>query len=272
MTTFNLGGDAGNSFSFDYIGAQVTGTVLDLVEQQQTDMQTGEPKTFTNGQPMMMYRVDLQTQERDPNNPMDDGRRSVYLKGSRAPETQSSLAAVLAAVKQATGTANIATGGTLTVQYVGDGQPKQRGFSAPKLYAASYQPPTHSLGEEPVRPQQVMAQPSPQQQFAQQQAAQGPAPQWAQAPAQQPAYQVPAAPAQQYPAQQYPVQQSPAPQYAPQAPAPQQYQPQAPAQQQYQPQAPAQPAPAPRAVTLPEGITPEILAAAQQAAAGAQQA
>lgn len=257
MTTFNLGGDAGNSFSFDYIGAQVTGTVLDLVEQQQTDMQTGEPKTFSNGQPMMMYRVDLQTQERDPNNPMDDGRRSIYLKGSRAPETQSSLAAVLAAVKQATGTANIATGGTLTVQYVGDGQPKQRGFSAPKLYAASYQPPTHSLGEEPVRPQQVMAQPSPQQQFAQQQAAQGPAPQWAQAPAQQPAYQVPQAPAQQYP-----VQQSPAPQYAPQAPAPQQYQPQAPAQQ----------APAPQAVTLPAGITPEMLAAAQQAAAGAQQA
>lgn len=257
MTTFNLGGDAGNSFSFDYIGAQVTGTVLDLVEQQQTDMQTGEPKTFSNGQPMMMYRVDLQTQERDPNNPMDDGRRSIYLKGSRAPETQSSLAAVLAAIKQATGTANIATGGTLTVQYVGDGQPKQRGFSAPKLYAASYQPPTHSLGEEPVRPQQVMAQPSPQQQFAQQQAAQGPAPQWAQAPAQQPAYQVPQAPAQQYP-----VQQSPAPQYAPQAPAPQQYQPQAPAQQ----------APAPQAVTLPAGITPEMLAAAQQAAAGAQQA
>lgn len=257
MTTFNLGGDAGNSFSFDYIGAQVTGTVLDLVEQQQTDMQTGEPKTFSNGQPMIMYRVDLQTQERDPNNPMDDGRRSIYLKGSRAPESQSSLAAVLAAVKQATGTANIATGGTLTVQYVGDGQPKQRGFSAPKLYAASYQPPTHSLGEEPVRPQQVMAQPSPQQQFAQQQAAQGPAPQWAQAPAQQPAYQVPQAPAQQYP-----VQQSPAPQYAPQAPAPQQYQPQAPAQQ----------APAPQAVTLPAGITPEMLAAAQQAAAGAQQA
>ena len=262
MTTFNLGGDAGNSFSFDRIGAQVTGTVLDLVEQQQTDLQTGEPKTFTNGQPMMMYRVDLQTQERDPNNPMDDGRRSIYLKGSRAPETQSSLAAVLAAIKQATGTANIATGGTLTVQYVGDGQAKQRGFNAPKLYAASYQPPTHSLGEEPVRPQQVMAQPSPQQQFAQQQAAQGPAPQWAQAPAQQPAYQVPQAPGQQYPAQQYPVQQSPAPQYAPQAPAPQQYQPQAPAQQ----------APAPQAVTLPAGITPEMLAAAQQAAAGAQQA
>ena len=257
MTTFNLGGDAGNSFAFDHIGAQVTGTVLDLVEQQQTDLQTGEPKTFTNGQPMMMYRVDLQTQERDPNNPMDDGRRSIYLKGSRAPETQSSLAAVLAAIKQATGTANIATGGTLTLTYIGDGQPKQRGFNAPKLYAASYQPPTHSLGEEPVRPQQVMAQPSPQQQFAQQQAAQGPAPQWAQAPAQQPAHQVPQAPAQQYP-----VQQPPAPQYAPQAPAPQQYQPQAPAQQ----------APAPQAVTLPAGITPEMLAAAQQAAAGAQQA
>ena len=210
MTTFDLGGDAGNSFSFEAVGAAVTGQVLDLTEQQQTDLQTGEPKVFSNGQPMMMYRVDLQTTDRDPNNPMDDGKRSVYLKGSRTADSQSSLAAVLAAVKQATGGTNIATGGTLTLQYVGDGVPKQRGFNAPKLYAASYQPPTHSLSEEPVRPQQQYAQPSPAQQFAAQQAAQGAAPQWAQ-----------------------PVQQ-------------------------------AAQGPTSNAITLPAGITPEMLAAAQQ--------
>lgn len=238
MTTFDIGGDAGNSFSFETIGATVTGQILDLVEQQQTDLQTGEPKTFSNGQPMMMYRVDLQTTERDPQNPMDDGKRSVYLKGSRAAESQSSLAAVLAAVKQATGSTNLATGATLTLQYIGNGIPKQRGFNAPKLYAAQYVPPTHSLGDEqPVRPQQVQAQPSPQQQLNQQMAQQGPMPDWAQAPQQttQPVQQ--AMPQQQF---QAPMQQPP----------------QVAAQQ----------------VQLPAGITPEMLAAAQQMAAQQAQA
>ncbi|MFB9620670.1 hypothetical protein [Brooklawnia cerclae] len=175
MTSFDIGGDAGNSFRFDTVGDQVTGTVVDLVEQQQTDLQTGEPRTFSNGQPMMMYRVDLQTSLREPGDQFDDGKRSIFLKGSRAAESQSSLAAVLAAVKAATGTTALATGGTLTLKYIGEGVAKTRGFNPPKLYAATYQPPTVDLaGPQSVAP--PVAAPATQtfQQFAQNAAQQAP--------------------------------------------------------------------------------------------------
>ena len=245
MATWDLGGNAGNSFAFDTVGDTVTGTVLDMAEVQQTDMDTGLPATWDNGQPKMMYRVDLQTQARDPNDPADDGKRSVYLRGSRKPESQSSLAAVLTAVRQATGTANLATGGILALRYVGDGQPTRRGFNAPKLYAAQYTPPANNLGEAPQPIRQEAPPLSPQQQFAQQQATQGPAPDWAQPqPAPQPVQQP-----QQWPAQ--PAQQ---------AAAPQQH-----VQQQQQAVT----------ATMPQGVTPEMLQsilAAQQSAAGAQQA
>lgn len=199
MTTFDLGGNAGNSFQFDTIGDQVTGVIAGMEEVQQTDLQTGELKTFDNGQPMMMYRVDLQTQLRDPGNPTDDGKRSVYLKGSRKAESQSSLAAVLMAVQKATGTNNISTGGTLTLAYIGDGVAKNRGFNAPKLYGATYVAPTMSLGEQPVPVPQAAPAVAPVQQFAQQVAQQGPAPEWA---VQQPAQAAPVA----QPQQQVPVQ------------------------------------------------------------------
>lgn len=198
MTTFNLGGDTGNSFRFETPGDQITGKIIDLVELQQTDLKTGEPKTFENGQPMMMYRVDLQTELRDPADQIDTGARSVYLKGSKKAESQSSLAAVLAAVIAATGTANISTGGTLTLQYIGDGPQRNRGFNPPKLYSASYQPPAINIGEPVQQPPQA-----PVHQFAQQ----APAPV-----VQQPIQQAPAAAPTSAPA---PAAQPAAPQITP---------------------------------------------------------
>ncbi|MFK5165182.1 hypothetical protein [Propionibacterium freudenreichii] len=98
MDMLKLAGNGGNSFRFDQPGATVTGQILDMSEEQQTDLQTGEPKTFSNGQPMLMYRVELLTDERDPGDQFDEGKRSIYLKGSRASESKSSMAAVLDAV------------------------------------------------------------------------------------------------------------------------------------------------------------------------------
>ena len=250
-TSWDLGGEGGNSFRFDTPGDTVTGQVIDMTEQQQTDLQTGEPRTFANGQPMMMYRVDLQTQLRDPADPTDDGRRSVYLKGSRAPESQSSLAAVLQAVRQATGRTQLTVGGTLTLTYIGDGASKTRGFNPPKLYVAEYVPPRLDLGG----PQQPYQAPQPQQQPYQ---------------APQPAYQ------QQAPQPAYQQQAPHQPAYQQQAPQQPAYQQQAPQQPAYQQQAPQQPYQAPQqqvpepGVQMPAGITPELLAAAQQAAAAAQ--
>lgn len=189
----NAGGSA--SFSFDNPGDAVTGRVVNLEELQQTDLQTGQPKTFDNGQPMMMYRVELQTQQRA--DAEDDGVRSVYLKGSKKPESQSSLAAVLAAVKAATGRFNLTVGGTLTLTYVGDGVAKNRGFNAPKLYSAQYIAPSVDLGGDAAQPQAVPVQqpiyPAPPQQPA------------------QPAYQPPAAQPVQPPAPQVPAAAGPTP-------------------------------------------------------------
>lgn len=143
MQSIDLASGGSASFPFQNIGDSVTGKVINLEELQQTDLQTGEVKTFTNGQPMMMYRVELQTNLRD--DEMDDGVRSVYLKGSKKPESQSSLAAVLQAVLTATGRAALTVGGTLTLTYTGDGVAKGRGFSAPKQYSARYAAPSVSL-------------------------------------------------------------------------------------------------------------------------------
>lgn len=188
--SWDIGGDAGNSFQFDQIGASVTGTILSLAEVQQTNITTGEPEFWPGGQPKMMYRVGLATALRDPANPMDDGRRDVYLKGSRKPESLSSLAAVLAAVKAATGGTNMEPNATLTLTYVGDGQ-AERGKSAPKQYKAAYLRPPMNLGG--------------------QQAAQQPVYQPPQVPQATPVYQQPQ---QQAPVVQQPVYQ---PQQAPQA-------------------------------------------------------
>lgn len=187
LNSLDLAGDAGDSFPFDHIGASVTGKVTGMEEVQQTDMQSGEPAFWPNGQPKLMYRLDLQTDLGD--GPDDDGKRSVYLKGSRKRDSGSSLAAVLEAVRSATGSTAIAVGGTLTLTYADDGEQTHRGYNPPKLYTASYTAPSMELGA---------AQPAPVPPASQQPAAQAPAPaaQPVRAPAPQ-AVQDPVQPAQQ---------------------------------------------------------------------------
>lgn len=166
MSTFDLGG-GGNSFGFDQIGDSVTGQITVIEELQQTDMDTGQPAVWDSGQPKMMVRVELQTEQRDPSNPGDDGRRSVYLKGSRKPESKSSLAAVLVAVQQGTGGGrSIQTGGTLTLTYSGDGVPSRKGYNAPKQYEAVYAPPAVDLGGPPAQAPAPQAAPAPAPQAA----------------------------------------------------------------------------------------------------------
>jgi len=158
----NLGATGGDSFSFDHPGATVQGAIVSMEPTQQTDMQTNEPKTFSDGSPMMMFRVELATDLRDPGNQFDTGSRTVFLKGSRKPESQSSLAAVLSAVQKATGTTNLAQGGLLTLTYVGDGVAKNRGFNPPKLYEAVYVPPSTDLAATQAAPVAQAAAPAVQ--------------------------------------------------------------------------------------------------------------
>ena len=152
---FDLG-SGGNSFKFENVGDTVTGYILDMVEEQQTDIDSGEPRTFSNGQPMKMFRVSLQTELREEVG--DDGKRDIFLKGSRKAESKSSMAAVLGAVRAATGGHALAPNGKLTLTYSGDGAKASPGKNPPKHYTASYVAPALDLGADPA-PAQPVAQP-----------------------------------------------------------------------------------------------------------------
>lgn len=196
MTSWNIGGEGGNTFPFDNPGDFVQGTVLDLAEVQQTDLQTNQPAFWDDGKPKMMYRVTLQTELREPANPADDGKRTVYLRGAKKPKDdggKSSLCAVLEAVKETTGSGNLAYGGKLTLQYVANGPQVNRAFNPPKYYQAWYEAPQMTL-EQPA--EHKTAPPPPAAPQVPQQTAAAPP-----APAQQPAGPTPGAPAAGQPTQ-----------------------------------------------------------------------
>ena len=130
-----MGGGGGRSAKFENPGDKVSGEILSVESKQQTDLD-GNPKTWDNGDPMWQVVVVLATDEREDDE--DDGRRAVYLKGSR--KYASTATAVAEAVKAA-GAKTLEVGGTLALAYTGDGEPTKRGFSAPKLYQAAYKPP-----------------------------------------------------------------------------------------------------------------------------------
>jgi hypothetical protein len=125
----------GKSFGFAAVGDKITGTITAFEAAPQTDIQTGEIKRWSDGNPMLQVIVTLATDLNE--EPGDDGARRIYLKGSK-PTT--SLGAVKAAVRAA-GATGLEIGGTLAVAYTGDGEPTQRGYTAPKQYAAKFTPP-----------------------------------------------------------------------------------------------------------------------------------
>ena len=156
-----LFGGGGKSASFDTIGTTHTGTIIEPPRvENQTDIKTGEVKTFDNGDPRKQMVIVLQTDERDPSVEDDDGVRRLYVKGSPKPESKSLTAAIGAAVKAAKAN-GLEVGGRLTVTYVGDGPQEQRGFNPPKQYAAAYEPPSVGASAAFLAPQEQPAQAAP---------------------------------------------------------------------------------------------------------------
>jgi len=156
--SINLGSE-GTAFPFNVIGDTVEGTIMKMEEVQQTDMDSGLPATWTDGSPKMMWRVILQTSLRD--GPDDDGKRSVYLRGSKKPESKSTMAAALVAVKRATGSAHLQRGGWLKMTYSGNGVPPKRGYSPPKEYESDYRAPGPVAVDLGGQPPQQPYQPAP---------------------------------------------------------------------------------------------------------------
>ena len=140
-----LAGGGGKSAKFGEIGDSIKGTIVSGEERQQVDMDTDKPAFWDDGKPKMQLVITLATDQRDPDDPDDNGHRNLYLKGSKKPESMSGTAALILAIKAA-GVANIDVGGTLAVQYVSDGIASKRGFNAPKQYRMAYKAPALNVG------------------------------------------------------------------------------------------------------------------------------
>jgi hypothetical protein len=159
MTTANdfLMAGGVTSAKFSAIGASIAGTIAREPEvQQQRDFTSGELKFWDDGKPMQQLQVILDTSERDPSIPDDDGQRALYVKGNMQK-------AVKEAIRKA-GAPGIAVGGRLTVTYVADGEASKKGLNPPKLYSATYTPPAAAAANEFLaggdHPAQTQAQPA----------------------------------------------------------------------------------------------------------------
>jgi len=129
------------SAKFPIIGTKVAGQIVRGPDaRQQTDIETGMPLTFASGDPRMQVVVQLQTNDRDPSDADDDGVRGLYIKGNM-------LNAIRDAVKKV-GAKGLEMGGYLAVEYVADGERKNKAFDPPKLYAAIYAAPSVTAANE----------------------------------------------------------------------------------------------------------------------------
>jgi hypothetical protein len=129
------------SAKFPEVGTVVKGTIVSPPTlSQQTDFTTGALKTWDDNKPMMQLVVTIATDERDPDEPDDDGLRSLYVKGAMQ-------AAVKDAIRKA-GAKGLEVGGTIAVKYTGDGVAKQRGMNPPKQFACQYQAPAAKAAED----------------------------------------------------------------------------------------------------------------------------
>jgi hypothetical protein len=159
---FLMGGGGAPSAKFPSPGTAVSGPITQRpTVEQQRDIQTGEKKFWQDGNPMMQLVVTVQTNERDPQVNDDDGRRRLFVKGQ--------MKQAVADAVRAAGAAGLEVGGVLTVTYTHDGQPKQRGFSAPKQYRAEYIPAAAVQLQAPEPGQLQQGQPyppAPAQQYA----------------------------------------------------------------------------------------------------------
>lgn len=128
------GGIKSAAFPDQQYGHTVAGAIVRPPQvRQQTDFDTGKPKHFDNGDPMMQIVVQVQTDLRDQADATDDGVRAFYLKGQMQ-------AAVRDAVREA-GAKGLEVGGHLAIRYVKD-EPNSRGRGKDKkVYAARYTAP-----------------------------------------------------------------------------------------------------------------------------------
>ena len=127
------------SAKFTNLADTIEGVVEGIEKRQDEDMQTKKPKTWDNGDPVFIYVVTLQTNQRDDEE--DDGMRRIWCRNNL-------IAAIRTAFREAGLTGKDSpVGGTLKIQYHANGEAR-RGFSPPKLFRARFTPGARSDGWE----------------------------------------------------------------------------------------------------------------------------
>ena len=224
--------------AFHQPGATVAGIITEISDQKHATKYNRDPKApkeldyWKSGDPKMEVWITVQTQERDPQDPEDNGFRTIVVTVNQKPGGQ--LAAIMDAC-EAIGAETPLPGGFLVLTFTGFDAESDNPQNPRKLYAAQYKAPAPGGGA-------FTQQQAPAQQSAPQT---GPNSQWGTGvdPGVQQGYQQ-AAPVQQY------QQPAPAEQVVPQMmqndPRLQQAY-QAPAQQSAPPAWAQQPAPAQQA-------------------------
>jgi hypothetical protein len=128
---FLMGGGGAPTAKFPAPGTTVSGRITEPPQvQQQRDVQSGQPKHWPDGNPMMQLVVTVQTDQRDPVVSEDDGRRRIFVKGQMKNAIQDAVKLV--------GARGLEVGGLLSVTYTHDGQKTNPAFSAPKQFRAQY--------------------------------------------------------------------------------------------------------------------------------------
>ena len=119
----------GRSAKFPTPGSKVEGTITKVhPPEQQVDFESRQPLPGK-----YQIRIELQTEERDPDIDGDDGGRVLYVKGWMQGAVGDAL--------RAAGVKEPEVGGKLAVTYTQDGPPTRPGLSGPKQYTAVYTAP-----------------------------------------------------------------------------------------------------------------------------------
>lgn len=131
-------GGGNKSASFKEKNKKVGGRIVAVQDQRQQRDLDGNPKWWdpdTKREPMMQLPIDVQTDERDPEDPTDDGVRTIYVKGDLK-------RAIAEAVRAAGQRGAPRVGGELVVAWTGDEPASKRGYNDKKIYSAKYTPPS----------------------------------------------------------------------------------------------------------------------------------
>lgn len=130
----DLYGSGAPALKFPNVGDEVEGLIMDIQRIQGTDIDTGQPEVWPDGNPRYTTVVTLQTNERTDDE--DDGMRSLWCSGGRFTALRNAIRRAWPA-KPAL---DQVVGATLQMRYHHQEQPSRRGLSGRKVFACTITP------------------------------------------------------------------------------------------------------------------------------------